>query len=55
MGIHNPQLHDALEKMAHAIVKKCHHAPLEYLHNSYKHNNGEQNTALLRSILKLDD
>lgn len=55
MGIHSPELQDALEKMAHAIVKKCHHAPLEYLHNSYKHNNGEQNTATLRSILKLDE
>ena len=55
LGIHNPELQDMLEKMAHAIVKKCHHAPLEYLHNSYKHNNGEQNTATLRSILKLDE
>ncbi len=54
LGINNAELHDVLEKMAHAIVKKCHHAPLEFLHNSYKHHNGEQNTGIVRNILKLD-
>lgn len=55
LGIHSAQLQEALEKMAHSIVRKCHHAPLDYLHNSYKHNSGEQNTALIRQVLKLDE
>ncbi len=55
LGIRGEQVEEALEKMAHAIVRKCHHAPLEFLQNSYKHNNDTQNTGIIRKVLGLDE
>ena len=55
LGIRNKEIEQALEKMAHAIVRKCHHAPLEFLQNSYKHNHNTQNTGIVRKVLGLDE
>ncbi len=54
LGIEGQEIEDALEKMATAIVRKCHDAPLRHLSNSYKHNPSQASIVTIRQILNLD-
>ncbi len=54
LGIETKEIENELEKMANAIVRKCHHSPLHHLQVSYRHNPIDDHIIKVRSIMGLD-
>lgn len=54
IGISSDLVEEAISKMAHAIVRKCHHAPLDYLSKSYRDNHDTESVDIVRQVLNLD-